>query len=275
MNVFKEMALSVYSFQSYKEFLKNRKSKVFGFAVLLMLIYFVITILAPFVVSQLGSENIKEVFEEGIPDFELSDGYLWVDDVIEFEQDDKYVYIDTDPQYFFYSAEEMKPYLYDYSTVILMDSEKMIAKSNGQVQELYFSDIDFELSKEDVMGWIPFIYVGVAVVMVFMFIWMTALFFFGVLFVALIGMIVASCMKYQLTFGQLYLLGVYSRTLPLIIKAAVSFLPFDIPFFFVINFGLSLLIIGCAIQKMKEQQLQQPLQFTSDNSGNNDFTWMK
>lgn len=254
MNVFKEMALSVYSFQSYKEFLKNKKSKVFGFAVLLMLIYFVITILLPFGASQLGSGNIKEVFEEGIPDFELSDGYLWVDDVIEFEQNGTYIYIDTDPQYFFYSAEEMKPYLSDYTSVILMDSEKMILKSNGDVAELYFLDVDFELSKEDVMRWIPYIYIGVAICMVLMFIWMTALFFFGVLFVALIGMIVSSCMKYQLTFGQLYLLGVYSRTLPLIIKAAVSFLPVKIPFFFVINFGLSLVIIGCAIQKMKEQQ---------------------
>lgn len=282
MNVFKEMALSVYSLKSYKEFLKNRKSKVFGFGVLLLLIYFMITILIPFGVSQMGSDNIRKVFDEGIPDFELSDGYLWVDDVIEIEQDGRYIYIDTDPQYYFYSAEEMRPYLTDYSMVILMDSEKMIVKNNGELQELYFSDIDYELSKEDVLGWIPYLYLIMAIVMIFMYIWMTALFFFGVLFVALIGMVVSSCMKYQLTFGQLYLLGVYSRTLPLLIKAVVSFLPFDIPFFFIINFGISVLFIVGAIQKMKEQQLQQPLQFTSENSGtngdsssHNDFTWMQ
>lgn len=282
MNVFKEMALSVYSLKSYKEFLKNRKSKVFGFGVLLLLIYFMITILIPFGVSQMGSDNIRKVFDEGIPDFELSDGYLWVDDVIEVEQDGRYIYIDTDPQYYFYSAEEMRPYLTDYSMVILMDSEKMIVKNNGELQELYFSDIDYELSKEDVLGWIPYLYLIMAIVMIFMYIWMTALFFFGVLFVALIGMVVSSCMKYQLTFGQLYLLGVYSRTLPLLIKAVVSFLPFDIPFFFIINFGISVLFIVGAIQKMKEQQLQQPLQFTSENSGtngdsssHNDFTWMQ
>lgn len=282
MNVFKEMALSVYSLKSYKEFLKNRKSKVFGFGVLLILIYFIITILIPFGVSQMGSDNIRKVFDEGIPDFELSDGYLWVDDVIEIEQDGRYIYIDTDPQYYFYSAEEMRPYLTDYSMVILMDSEKMIVKNNGELQELYFSDIDYELSKEDVLGWIPYLYLIMAIVMIFMYIWMTALFFFGVLFVALIGMVVSSCMKYQLTFGQLYLLGVYSRTLPLLIKAVVSFLPFDIPFFFIINFGISVLFIVGAIQKMKEQQLQQPLQFTSENSStngdsssHNDFTWMQ
>ena len=154
-------------------------------------------------------------------------------------------------------------HVYAYSNAILMDSEKVIVKNNGRVQEAYFSEMKFDLNKEILLGLIPFVYAIMILVLVFIYIWMTAFFFFGVLFVALIGMIVASCMKYQLTFGQLYLLGIYSRTLPLIIKAAVSFLPFNIPFFFIINFGLSLFIIGAAIQKMKEQNLQEPLAFTS------------
>lgn len=53
MNIFQEMSLSVYSFKSYKEFLNNRKSKVFLFAIVVMLIYFVLTIIVPFV--RLGS----------------------------------------------------------------------------------------------------------------------------------------------------------------------------------------------------------------------------
>ena len=94
---------------------------------------------------------------------------------------------------------------------------------------------------------------------------MTALFFFGVLFVALIGMAVASALKYRLTFGQLYLLGIYSRTLPLIIKALVSFLPFRIPMFWAINFGISIIILALAIKKMKEQQ--PPQQFGQSGPG--------
>ena len=263
MNIFKEMALSVYSYKSYKDFLQNKKSKVFGFGVMLMLIYFAVTMVIPPLVRNIGSGSLAEQIEKNIPDFELKDGYLWVDDVIEYEGGGTYIYIDTDPDYYFYDADEMKQYLYDYSDVILMDSEKIIIKNDGQVQGLYFSDIDFDLNKDTILNLVPFVYVIAAVVYIFMYIWMTALFFFGVLVVALLGMIVASCMKYQLTFGQLYLLGIYSRTLPLIIKAVHSLLPFNIPFFFVINFGVSLLIIGCAIQKMKERNLQKPLEFTS------------
>jgi len=252
MNIFKEMVLSVYSFTSYKEFLKNKKFKVFGFGVILMLFYFLISYLAPFVVSQLGSGNLAKVIEEEVPEFTLSDGTLWVDDVIEYEEGDQYIYIDTDPGYVFYGAEDMKQYLVDYRQAILMDSEKIIVKNSGEVIELYYEDMDWEFDKDQLIGWVPFIYTFMAFLFAFLYIWITALFFFGVLFVALLGMIVASCMGMKLTFGQLYLLGIYSRTLPLLIKAVLSIVHITIPYFFIINFGLSLLYMGLAMKKMKE-----------------------
>ena len=266
MNIFKEMALSIYSYKSYKEFLNNKKSKVFLFGVVLMLFYFILTIVAPFMKFMIPGGGIAKAIEENIPDFELQDGYLWVDDVIEFDEGDTYICIDTDPEFVFYDADEMEEYLYGYSQVILMDSEKFIVKSQGQVQGFYFSDLDSDFSKDDLIALVPSAYVIIAICMLFMYIWMTALFFFGVIIVALIGMIVASCMKCQLTFGQLYLLGVYSRTLPLIIKAVLSWLPISIPFFTIINFGISVIIIVMAIRNMGEQTLQQPLEFNSNNS---------
>lgn len=275
MNIFKEMALSIYSIKSYKEFLKNKKIKVFGFGLVLMLFYFLIAYAAPFLVSQIGSSNLIKLIEEEVPDFELSDGTLWVDDVIEYEINDQYVYIDTDPYYVFYDADEMKQYLVDYRQAILMDSEKIIVKSNGEVLGCYYEDLDWEFSKEKLMSWVPYMYVIVALVYTFVYFWITALFFFGVLFVALFGMIIASCMKIKITFGQLYLLGIYSRTLPLLIKAIVSLLPISIPYFTIINFGISLLYVGLAMQKLGEQPPQQPVQYSSENKNNNDLSWMQ
>ncbi len=268
MNIFKEMALSVYSFKSYKEFLNNKKSKVFLFGVVLMLFYFCITMLIPFAEFQIRTGGIGKMLDENIPDFELSDGELWVEDVIEYDVGSTYVCIDTDPEYVFYDAADMEEYLYSYSNVILMDAEKMILKSSGEVQGFYFSDLGFECDKEDWMGWVPFIYLFIGLFLIVSYVWMTGLFFFGVIIVALLGMIAASCMKHQLTFGQLYLLGIYSRTLPLIIKAVLSFLPFNIPFFGIINFGISVFIIVRVIQHLKEQQLNQPLEFSSGTDYN-------
>ena len=263
MNIFKEMALSIYSFGSYENFLKNRKGKVFGFGLVLMLFYFTITMILPTVTKMGTPSSMAHSIRENVPEFELRNGTLWVEDSIEIDQAGTYICIDTDPSYVFYDADEMEQYLYRYNTAILMDSEKIIMKSNGQVVGAYYSDMDLELDREDLVEMIPWVYVGYIVFMIIAYIWMTALFFFGVLFVALIGMIVKSCMNYELTFGQLYLLGIYSRTLPLIIKAAVSFLPVGIPFFWVINFGLSMFILIMAIQKMKEKKLDKPMEFTS------------
>lgn len=267
MNIFKEMVLSIYSYKSYKGFLNNKKSKVFGFALVLMLIYWLVTMGISAVETGLIGPGLAREMDEIIPEFELADGVLWMEDVIEYEDATSIVNIDTDPDYVFYDAYEMMDDLNEYQSVLLMDSEKIIIKNGTQVQQYYFSELeDLDFTKDDLMGLVPYIYLFFAIFFLLSYICMTALFFLGVAVVALCGMIVASCMKCRLTFGQLYLLGIYSRVLPLLIKAAVSFLPFHIPFFWVINFGISLMIIGAAIQKMKEQNLQRPLEFSSGNA---------
>ena len=268
MNVFKEMALSIYSYGSYSEFLKNKKGKVFGFGMLLILFYFLISMFIPAMINIGTPSGLTRQAREIIPDFELKNGTLWVDDVIELEEAGTYVCIDTDPSSYFYSAREMEPLLRGYSSVIMMDSEKMILKSNGEIQELYFYELDLDFDKEDLLAYVPTLYTIIIVVEIFAYFWMVALFFFGVLFVALLAMIVNSVMHYKLTFGQLYLLGVYSRTLPLIIKALFSRLAFTIPMFWIINFGLSVLIIGLAIKKMKEQEEDQMSGYNNP-TGNN------
>lgn len=263
MNIFKEIVLSVYSYKSYKEFLNNRKSKVFAVGVLLSLIYFIITIVAPFMEFEIVDGGLETIMEEYIPEFELKYGYLQVGEVIEFEEGDTYIWIDTDPEYYFYGADEMQEYLYDYSTAILVDSEKIILKDDGVVQELYFADLDIDFSKADIMGIVPYINLLIVICMIFIYLFMTAALFFGVLLVALFGMIAASCMNCQLTFGQLYMLGVYSRTLPLMIQAALSL--FGISFFAYkfISIGISVAILVAAMRKMKEVRLEKPLEFVS------------
>lgn len=264
MNIFKELILSLYDFKSFKEFIKNKRSKVFFAGVVLMVIYFSLTMIVPFIRFQFKTGGFVKIIDDYIPDFELKDGTLWVEKPIEYETDGTYIYIDTAPDTSFYDVDEIGEYISDYYQVVLMDSEKVIVKNKGEIMGRYFSEFDMDFSRETLQQWVPNAYLIVTAFMVLAFIFMTALFFFGVLVVALIGMIVASCMKYRLTFGQLYQMGVYARTLPLLIKAIMSFLPFSIPMFGIINFGLSVLYIVLAIQKMKESDLQKPMEFVSE-----------
>lgn len=228
----------------------------------------------PFLKFNIEIGGYANFLDETLPDFELEDGYLWIDESFELDDDEIYVCIDTDPEYYFYDAEEMEEYLEDYPQALLMDSEKIILKDDGEVVGMYYSDLGVDFSKDDLIGWVPAAYIITAIVMICIYIWDALMFFLGVVIVGLVGMIAASCMKCELTFGQLYMIGVYSRTLPLIIKAVLSFLPITIPGFFIINFGISVVILICAMQKMKEDKLQKPLEFHSGNDGN-DFSWMK
>ncbi|WP_124067280.1 DUF1189 domain-containing protein [Clostridium sp. E02] len=264
MNLFKELLLSLYDFKSFKEFIKNKRRKVFLAGVVLMVLYFFLTMIVPFARFQFKTGGFGKIIEDYVPDFELNNGTLWVEHPIEYEDGGTYIYIDTSLDNYFYDVDEIGNYISDYYQVILVDSEKIIVKSKGEIMGKHFSEFDINYSREMLQRWTPSVYLIVVAYMILAFLFMTALFFFGVLIVALIGMIVASCMKYRLTFGQLYQMGVYARTLPLLIKAIVSFLPFSIPMFGIINFGISVLYIVLAIQKMKESDLQKPIEFVSE-----------
>ena len=193
MNIFKEMVLSIYSYKSYKGFLNNKKSKVFGFALVLMLIYWLVTMGISAVETGLIGPGLAREMDEIIPEFELADGVLWMEDVIEYEDATSIVNIDTDPDYVFYDAYEMMDDLNEYQSVLLMDSEKIIIKNGTQVQQYYFSELeDLDFTKDDLMGLVPYIYLFFAIFFLLSYICMTALFFLGVAVVSLCGMIVAS-----------------------------------------------------------------------------------
>lgn len=268
MNIFKEMFLSVYSYGTYKEFLKNKKFKVFGFGVVLILIYYMVTLFIPTVINLGSSDSMADMVRRELPDFRLEDGYLYVPAIVDYDENGMKVYINTD--IILPDADEMEERFESYSQVMMIDMEKMIIKNRGQVQEIYLASFgdDVVFDREDLLKLVPFVRVFIYIFLVIAYFWMTAWFFFGALIVALIGMIVAACMKCRLSFGKIYLLAIYSRTLPLLIKAAVSFLPFEIPFFWVINFGLSVLILALAMKKM---QTPDPDQFTQYQSSYNDY----
>ncbi|MBQ8596649.1 MAG: DUF1189 domain-containing protein [Lachnospiraceae bacterium] len=258
MNVFKEIIYSIYNYKYYPNFLKNKGGKVFGVGVLLSTLYFIITMLLPVCFFMLGG-GFGGLVEE-IPDFKLEDGILEMEESFEFEEAGTLVYIDASPDFVFYDMEELEEELDDYYQVILMDSEKIIVKDDGEMQQMPYDALGFDFERDDLMMLAPYVYIFGLLIMIFVYIWDVAMFFFGVIFVALIGMIIASSMDKKLTFGQLYKLGVYSRTVPLLIKALVSFLPFSIPMFWVFNFGISAVILIFAIKNIPDRPVMPHMQ---------------
>lgn len=59
MNIFKELILSLYDFKSFKEFIKNKRSKVFFAGVVLMVIYFSLTMNISEIIYYGSSRKVK------------------------------------------------------------------------------------------------------------------------------------------------------------------------------------------------------------------------
>ncbi len=258
MNVFKEMGCAVGKVSAYPKFLKNKKGKVFGYSVLLLFFYFILAYIIPCLVFQARTGGFGKILDEYIPEFELYNGSFYIEDPVYFNSPGQsYVDIDT-TEYF--DVDDAYDFAYGYASVIIMDEEKIFLKSNGQVQSYYYSQLDLEFDRSDLESWIPLIYVSILFGLLFIYIFAVALFFFGVLFVGLIGLVFSSIQKADLTFGQVYLLGIYSRTLSLGIKGLVKLLEsataITIPYFWVINFGISLIYLYMAIKHAKKEQEQ-------------------
>lgn len=256
MNIFKEMLLSIYDFKSYGGFLRNRKGKVFCFGLLLMLLYFILTWILPFARFHSITGGFVRLVREYVPDFKLENGRLWLEESFEYDYMGTYIYIDTNEDYQLGEGEElMSGENAAYSNILLMNSQKMLMKNEGEIASMLYSDLGLEFSKENLMGLASTYYLVLILLMVFGCLWIILLFFFGVLFVALIGMVVAALMNYNLTFGELYQLGIYARTLPLLIKGVLKLFSLTIPYFFLINFGISVVWIALAIKEMKKKPL--------------------
>lgn len=271
MNVFAELVHSVYDLKSYSVFMKDRKRKTFLFGFLLVFLYYLLTIIVPYAKFQISTGGVVKLADEYIPDFTIENRTVTVDSTLEREFGDTYIFVNTDD---YMEEDEALFYLTNYNQVLIVDSEKAIFQSDTQFQSLYYSEIDPDLymTKTLLLQEVgPYVTAIIAIGLIVIFVGMELLFFFGVLFVALLGMIVASCMQYHLTFGELYKLGIYTRTTPLLIKALVSFLPISIPFYAVISTAISLAYLTGAIKHMKTPLLENGgVSFQSDQPESQD-----
>ncbi len=257
MNIFVEMLHAVYDGKSYALFLRDRKRKTFLFGVVLVTLYYLVAVITPYTQFRFATGGVMQVVDKFVPDFRLSDGKLWVERTFSVTDGTDYVYVDTGD--YVIDDQEAEQILQNYDTVLLMDSERAIFRSTGKVQTVCFADFgDVDTTKNDILEHIrPYVFAGTIAILVVVFLFMQAAFFFGVLFVALFGMILASIMKEKMTFGQLYQMGVYSRTTPLLIKAVLSLLPFGIPFYWLISLVISLAYLRCGICQVRAEREEE------------------
>lgn len=253
MNVFSEIFYSIAGVKRYPEFLKNKKGKVVLYVTLVVLIYFAISNIRTIpdtmdVVSEVREAVIK------FPDFTLKSGKLEMEEPFYYEADGMVFDVDSDYTYE-HSISEWYEMLYNYDVALIMDKTSMVIKSNGKIDMYDYDDFgsNFQISRAWVYDKIDYIYPCVIIFLIFYYLFSLAGYFLTALLVALVGMVMCSFMKQKLTFGQLYLLSLYAKTLPLFIKGLLNLINYSIPGFFILSFATACLYLGFAIHNMDMQ----------------------
>lgn len=250
MNIFKEMFFSVAGVKHYPGFLKNKTGKVVLYVTVLILIYFAVSHLRTIPATMDVVSELKEAVMD-FPDFKLESGKLRMEEPFNYDGDGLLVMMET--EYGSYirdlSETDWRDVLYDYDIVFVADETALLVKNEGKI-EIYDYPEDFRLTRAWVYDKLDYIYAFMVVFLIFSYLFSLAGYLLAAVFVALAGMIICSFMNQKLTFGQLYLLSLYAKTLPLLVKGVLKAVNYSFFGYSVLAFAIACLYLGFAIHHM-------------------------
>ena len=241
MSVFQDFLISLRDYRRYPELLKNGKRRVFAFASLLIFLFWVMTVAVPYTVFQMKTGGIEPLIREYVPEFTLSGGKLDVPGGYHFSSRSLYVDVNTAPGHLLDPEDrQIRTRMALSDAVILADSEKVIygagaagtaASSGARIQ--YFSAFgDMTFTKADLLSEAPRIEYMYRLFGGMLYFFHLAMFFAGCLVIAIFGNIFSGFTRTPVTFGEVYQLSVYTRSLPLLVKgvlAMAGMVPAELP----------------------------------------------
>jgi hypothetical protein len=230
MSIIEQFTNSLWNFGSYRTLSRLRSSKSFLYIFLLFTLIYIVFSLN--VSSQFSSTIgiVKVAMEDNIPNFSLSGGRFYFDgpQPYRIEEQGFAFIIDT-------TGATMPQDLYETGNGILITATEMAVLSAGSLEITPFSNIPFEITKDQVMDFLPNLMVFVYI---FLIVWYFVSFagkLIGILVLTLITMIANSIFNQRLTFGNLWNIAIYASTLPMLLKMLHSLLnsPLTGLFFFI------------------------------------------
>lgn len=227
---FKKMFLVITDFRTYPFLIKYEKFYK-SFSYLLTLVLFVSLILSLNVFLKFNDlfNNILENYEEIIPEFKFSNGELNVSKKFQNELDkDTFLNLNTSYTYNEFKGTEEYKRLLKYTTLILVNNDKIIIEVNGEPLSMYeidFMDFEYEFNKNMLLKEL-IMYSNdneYKITLAFsMYISIFLAYFISVLtkviFIACLISIISVFFGVRLSFANYLKIGIYAYTLPLIIE---------------------------------------------------------
>lgn len=224
---------SLWNHAAYPEFLHRRKGQVIGFGAFVVLIFWVLTMVVPLAGLRLKHGSLADFLSREAPEFTFSGGKLSIDRTYHYA--DGHIYIDVntalenslDPE-----DSSLKTILQLNEVTLLVDSDKAIFRADANTglmgsdaRMILFSDMgDKSFTKKDLVAAAPTLERGVTVFAVGAYFYHLMMFFIGVLAIAMVSRLFARLSKLRISLGEIYLLAVYTRSAPLLVKGILYLL---------------------------------------------------
>lgn len=251
MNIFSEMIHSLYDFKCYPGFMKQSGKRTFGYGTLLGIFYYILVTLLPIGVMMGEYGGVDGFLKAAIPDFSLSGGTLWVEEPVEIaslEGIGVYLLINTDEPV---TEQYTETDLLAFDNAAILDADRMLLKTDGEVTVSTYTEMEVpDMTRDEVIEqYLPLTYAAAAAYLV------STLFSFwlDVLIIALLSNVAAALTKRKQRFGCMVKLAAHAMTVVVLLQGVYAWLPFTIPFFWVISYGLPVFYVWKGLGYVEEK----------------------
>ncbi len=250
-NIFEQFVFSFIP-PRYNRLTRVSTGSMIGFVTLLTLISTVISFIS--LAIDFASIDMKDWINE-LPNFEISDGHLYMEENFLYDEDDIFLYMTDDIDNFSYDdASELADE--GYEDIVLIGRDGISAMQDGQYQQLNYSDMGDEITIN--RDWLvdtlaPIIMIVIVFCYLIFFVGRTLWYFLCAAVYLLFAMLIASIMKKQLPTGALFKTAVYAKVLMFVVATLLSVVPFvslSVPF--LLRVAVTIMFMGFAIAKLPE-----------------------
>ncbi|WNF37754.1 DUF1189 domain-containing protein [Bacillaceae bacterium IKA-2] len=253
MNIFRQLFKSIYSPPTVAKFRFQGIGKTILYVFMLMLVTLSVT---AFQLGSTVSDGVKQfqtVLVTELPEFELKNSILLsdLDEPLYIEVDGENYIFDTTGTLTTTDIEQ------NHNQVLALLQKEAVYITNGTTQSIRYGELgsldltkaDLEGLTETIVGLLPLI---ITIIVIVLYIVLTALKYIGIFFLSLFGLIVRSKAGLKLSYKQVWVLSAYAVTLPTVFFAVTNslniYIPFSLTLYWLVAF-IMLYLIFKEIQK--------------------------
>lgn len=227
------------------QFVNDSVGRALTYLLLLSLVLGMLTSIGVLVNYLTAINQVRQAMEHDMPDFSIKDG------VFEFEHEMPYV-VDQGTGWLFIidtTGQTSQEILSEYVSGIFINSDTILFKDKGTLESINLADLaPVTITKNTLDNWLVIAkYLAIPGVLIWLLV-----FFVGkvlsALIVAVLGLVAANSFSIQLSYKRLFVLAVYSLTIPSLARLVHTYLGFTIPYFWLLYFAVAAVCIVLAVK---------------------------